>query len=331
MSPTPTTPTELISVAELLPAFEFEGLIAHGDSGSVFKARQRSLDRDVAIKFIPLESSADRSCAAGAKAMASLAHPNLIRVYDSGEAGGFFYIVMEYIPGKSLGHSARGKAIEPRQASQIVIAACEGLAHAHASGVIHGSIKPSDILLTAKCEPKIGNFGAQLQIAGDVCPRSDVFSLGLILRELLTGVAMDAEASARAVFPDLRLAAICRKATHPDPAQRYEDTTSLGDALTRAIAPVETAPSAQKRQASPLLRPKPALVVKGGYAGHALVRNCAVIACLLFSIYGLWGYHEAQQERLTRLQLEENAKPKVIFAMPASDVAEGMALVSWDR
>jgi serine/threonine protein kinase len=122
-------------VDELLPAFEFEYLIAEGDSGSVFKARQRSLDRDVAIKFIPLVSVGDRSCEASAKAMASLAHPNLIRVYDSREAGGFLYIVMEYVPRKWLGHSARGKAIEPRQASEIVIAACEGLAHAHASGV----------------------------------------------------------------------------------------------------------------------------------------------------------------------------------------------------
>ncbi len=331
MSPTPAAPSELISVAELLPAFEFEYLIAHGDSGSVYKARQRSLDRDVAIKFIPLVSGCDRTCEAGAKAMASLAHPNLIRVYDSGETGGFFYIVMEYVPGKSLGHSARGKVIEPRQASEIVIAACEGLAHAHASGVIHGRIRASDILLTAKCEPKIGNFGAPLHISGKACPRSDVFSLGLILRELLTGITMDAEVSTRAVFPDLRLAAIYRKATHPDPAQRFEDTTSLGEALSRAITPVETAPSAQKRQASPLHRPKPALAVSRGYAGHALVRNCAVIAFLLFSIYGLWGFYQAKQERLTHLQLQEDAKQKVIIAKTKADNAAGTALVSWER
>lgn len=331
MTPSPVSLSELESVAELLPAFEFEYLIAHGDSGSVYKARQRSLDRDVAIKITTRGTGVDHSCQAGAKAMAGLNHPNIIRVYDSGEAGGFFYLVMEFVPGSSLEHSARGRAIDPHQASEIIIAACQGLAHAHASGVVHGGITPSDILLNPKCEPKIGNWGASLCKDDNTALQSDVFALGLILRELLTGVSLNSSQAAHAVIPDLKLAMICRKATHPDPAQRYADTTSFGEALSRALIPVKPTPPAQKPQVSPLHRPKPALAVSRGYAGHALVRSCAVIAFLLVSIYGTWSFHHAKQERLTHVQKDQDAKPKAVIVEAEPDRAISTALVSWNH
>ena len=307
--PAPSGLSEIDSVAELLPAFDFEGLIAHGESGAVHKARQRSLDRDVAIRILPHPP-------ADAKAMAGLSHPNLIRVYDSGEVDGFFYTVMEYVPGKSLRHSAKGKAIDLRQAAEIVMAACEGLALAHESGIFHGALKSADILLTPKCEPKIGNFGSTRQADA----ATDVFALGEILHELLTG---DAHGG---VVPDLKLAAICRKATHPDAAKRFPDATALAASLSRWLFPPKAINAPIKRQPLPLQRPKPALAAS---PGHALVRNCAVIAFLLFSIYALWGFYQAKQERLARLQMEENAKPKVVIVKELT--ASTSALVRWDR
>lgn len=332
MPPTHTSPSELDSVATLLPTFEFEYLIAHGESGSIFKARHRSLDRDVAIKFIPRGTDVDFSKETGAKVMAGLNHPNLIRVYDSGEAGGFFYLVMEYVPGKSLEHSVRGRAIDPKQASEIIIAACEGLAHAHSCGVIHGGITPSNILLNPSCEPKIGNFGNSPCKEGNSDPQTDVFALGLILREMLTGVSRDSSNAASAIVPDMKLAMICRKATHLDPERRYPDASALSEALSRAILPVNNKAPFKKPPTSSLHRPKPVLAASGGYNGKASFGKCAVIAFLLFSIYGVWGLGQAKQERISRLQLEEDAKPKVVIVKAAeTDDVANTAFVRRER
>lgn len=332
MTPTLLSPSDLESVATLLPAFEFECLVAQGDSCSIFKARHRSLDRDVAIKIIPRGSGVDHSNQTGAKVMACLNHPNLIRVYDSGEAGDFFYMVMEFVPGKSLEHSAKGKAIEHKQASEIIIAACEGLAHAHANGVIHGDIKPSDILLTPRCEPKIGNFGNSPSDDGNIATQEDVLALGLILRELLTGVSRDSSNAAHAIVPDMKLAMICRKATHPDPERRYPDASSLGEALARAIMPVTPAAPVRKTQASPLQKPKALLEVSDGYNSSVFFGKCAVIAFLLFSICGVWSFSQAKQERIGRLQQAEDAKPKILIVQASEpDRMADSALVSWEN
>ena len=138
-------------------------IVGEGGMGAVYKARQRSLDRDVAIKILPRELGEDpefhQSFETEAKAMARLNHPNLIGVYDFGAVEGMPYIVMEYVNGKSLFHSAYNIAIDPIQAVTIVKGICDGLAHAHENGVIHRDIKPANILLTPKAEPKIGDFG----------------------------------------------------------------------------------------------------------------------------------------------------------------------------
>src|SRR5690606_26349649 len=200
-------------LAQLLPAYEFEAFIAQGGMGAVYKARQRSLDRDVAIKILPRELGEDpefrQSFETEARAMARLNHPNLIGVYDSGDVDGMLYIVMEYVNGKALYHSSYNMAVEPAQAVAIVKAICEGLAHAHENGVIHRDIKPANILLTPKAEPKIGDFGLARPAGSDgpglimgtpgyTAPeilrhpehadrRSDLYAVGVILFELLTG------------------------------------------------------------------------------------------------------------------------------------------------
>ena len=127
MSPIPFEAPSLELLCELLPAYEFEFLIAQGGMGAVYKARQRSLDRDVAIKILPRELGSDplfrESFEAEAKAMARLSHHNLIRVYDYGDADGLLFTVMEYVHGSSLHHSAHGQKIDAQQAIEIVTAA----------------------------------------------------------------------------------------------------------------------------------------------------------------------------------------------------------------
>lgn len=330
--------SELDSIAALLPAFEFQGLIARGASGPVYKASQRSLDREVAIRVAPRELAADpafrESFRAMAKAMAGLAHPGLIRVYDSGEVDGQLYMVMEYVPGKSLQHSARGKAVDPRQAAQIVLATCQGLAHAHGAGKVHGAIHPAQILLTTKFEPKIGNFGfartsraadpysaPELAAAGTAATsQSDVFAVGMMLRELLTGIPAGTPGEAQAAIADAKLAAICRQATHSDPARRFRDADALAEALGQWLSsrnPLRT----PLPQASAARRPVPATTATrvpvvsypGAKQGRVLLAQVAIIAALLFAIHGVWGAYQAKQESLARLRSMEESKPRVII------------------
>ena len=325
-------------IASLLPAFEFEGLIGRGATGAVYKARQRSLDRAVAIRTICRDRGGDPGFRSSfkdrARAMARLSHPNLIRIFDFGELEGLPYLVMEYVPGKSLSHSARGKAIDPRQAVEIVIAACEGLAHAHAHGIAHGAIQPADILLTPKCEPKIGNFGCSGHAAGadasaymapelaarnvSAGPSADVHAIGMILRELLTGVPAGAADAMRVSVADPRLAAICRQACHPDPTQRFSDAASLALALKswlnapRALVMAPAKPQVPPHQPGPVLVKRP-----GPGANRILLRNCAVIGVLLFAIHGAFGIYQEKQRTVARLREIGDAKPRVIIVKKA--------------
>lgn len=346
----------LDSIAALLPAYEFESLIAHGATGTVYKARQRSLDREVAIRIAPQGFGSDpafrNSFRSMATAMAGLSHPGLIRVYDSGDVDGLPFVVMEHVPGKSLRHSANGRAVDPKQAVQIVIAACKGLAHAHGQGIAHGAIRPANILLTPKCEPKIGNLGftakdrhegtvADPYLApelsdgsGDGSMQADVYAMGVILTELLTGDPSGTKQAVPVTIPDPKLAAICKKALHSDPALRYADAGALAGALgqwSASPAPVRT-PTPVRPQASPrrpmapVVSKAPAVSVKASRSNLGLVMNCTVIAAFLVVIHGLHGAYREQQDTLTRIQQLEEARPRAtaMKAEPGKETQHGI-------
>jgi serine/threonine protein kinase len=248
-------------LAPLFPGYEIQGLIATGGMGAVYGAVQKSLERAVAIKILPQEFTRDEAFRAGfeaeAKAMARLNHPNLIGVYDFGEVAGMLYIIMEYVPGQSLHHSAHGIAIDPSEVIRLVTGICHGLAHAHQNGIIHRDIKPSNILLDLNANPKIGDFGlarpADRQIqAGEeifgtphytapevvaapsaVDHRADIFSVGVLLHELLTGrLPADDHRTASAIsMCDPRFDAIIRRATDLMPDRRYASALEIVEEL----------------------------------------------------------------------------------------------------
>jgi serine/threonine protein kinase len=252
-------------LAPLFPGYEFEGLIATGGMGAVYKAVQKSLDRNVAIKILPLEFSSDAAFCEGfeaeAKAMARLNHPNLIGVYDFGEVNGTLFIIMEFVAGQSIYHSAYGSAVDPNEVIRLVTGICDGLSHAHENGIIHRDIKPSNILLDLHGQPKIGDFGLARPVdwklkAGEdifgtphytapevvsqphsVDHRSDIFSLGVMLHELLTGKLPDNDPrpASSVVRCDPRLDMIIRRATQPLPASRYPSAAQMASDL-RAIS-----------------------------------------------------------------------------------------------
>jgi serine/threonine protein kinase len=248
---------EIDRLAPLFPAYQIECLIATGGMGAVYRAVQKSLDRTVAIKILPREFSQDPVFCAGfeaeAKSMARLNHPNLIGVYDFGEVDGMLFIIMEFVPGQSLFHYAHGHAVDSNEAIRLITGISQGLAHAHENGIIHRDIKPSNILLDHNGEPKIGDFGLAhpigtghqegTEIYGTpdytapevlsspkaVNHRADIFSVGVMLHELLTGVlpSNDSRPASVIVRCDPRFDAIIRHATEPIPELRYANVHEM--------------------------------------------------------------------------------------------------------
>lgn len=245
----PPTPEEL---SPLFPTYEITDFIAAGGMGAVYKARQISLDRPVAIKILPREFGEDRqfrdSFEAEAKAMARLNHPNLMSVYDFGEANGMLFIAMEFVRGKALYYSAHRKQIDPVTAFKMIANIARGVAHAHDNGILHRDLKPANILLLPDTTPKVGDFGLARSVdnrghrerttfgtPGYTAPevyskkfavdqRSDIFSLGAMLTELLSGELPKPNSSFMVSGIDPRFDAITRKATHPVPHERYAST-----------------------------------------------------------------------------------------------------------
>jgi serine/threonine protein kinase len=257
----PPEPSEL---SALLKGYEVTSLVATGGMGAVYKATQLSLDRDVAVKLLPKELGTPafrEQFQAEARAMAKLNHVNLIGIYDFGEAQGMPYIVMEFVPGKSLYYSSYGKAIDQTAAIEIISGICRGLAHAHDGGIIHRDIKPANILLDPKARPKIGDFGlaSATDLEGEddgviygtpgyAAPEilasskaigvpSDIYAVGIILYELLTGKMPEEPASPPSTVSrcDSRLDAIFKKATRRNPELRYQNANEMADDLEKLL------------------------------------------------------------------------------------------------
>jgi hypothetical protein len=253
------------SVEELVPKFpqlEINELIGAGGMGAVYKARQLALNRPVALKILPATAARDTAFserfALEARMLARLDHPHIVDVYDFGEADGVFYLLMEYVDGLDLRRALHSKALSPDDALALVPQICDALQYAHDEGVVHRDIKPENILLDRKGQVKIADFGlakllgepgtsltltAPQQIMGtprymapeqveatrDVDHRADIYSLGVVFYEMLTGelpLGCFARPSEKASI-DARLDDIVLRALAKEPGQRYQQASDL--------------------------------------------------------------------------------------------------------
>ena len=216
----PGAAPDLAEIAKHFPQLEILELLGAGGMGTLYKARQKQLDRVIALKILPPESGRDPSFAERflreARALAKLNHPNIVTVFEFGEIDGLFFLIMEYVDGANLRQMERAGQLKPAEALAIVPKICDALQYAHDEGVVHRDIKPENILVDKKGRVKLVDFGLakllgksqvdfsltgthqamgtlhymapeQMEKPLTVDHRADIYSLGVVFYELLTG------------------------------------------------------------------------------------------------------------------------------------------------
>ncbi len=247
-------------MSRLFPELEILRLVGRGGMGAVFEVRQKNLDRIVALKVF-LYKPGDPEFAARfqreARALAKLNHPNIITVHDFGEREHLHYLVMEFVDGLNLRQVTSEEKLSPEMALQMVPQLCDALQYAHDRGVIHRDIKPENLLLDTSGRIKIADFGlAKLtgsgnqgtlthtrQVMGtlnymapeqrerptEVDHRADIYSLGVVIYEMLTGELPIGrfQAPSKKSHVDTRLDEVVMRALEKEPELRYQQASEL--------------------------------------------------------------------------------------------------------
>ena len=258
-----TAPT-IEELAPSFPQLELLSLLGRGGMGIVYLARQPQLDRTVALKILAPECSDDPRFAERfqreAISLAKIDHPNIVTIFDTGVSDGHYYLLMEYVEGLNLREAMAGEKMAPAEALAIVPEICAGLQYAHDHGIVHRDIKPENILLDKKGRVKIADFGIAKLIHGpelDSPPseqqaqdltqesklgtpkymapeqghapeetdhRADIYALGAVLYEMLTGERPqeDLLAPSQKVQIDVRLDEVVLRALQKEPELRFQ-------------------------------------------------------------------------------------------------------------
>jgi WD40 repeat protein/serine/threonine protein kinase len=372
----PTLPPGTASAAGPPPesppdGYDILGELGRGGMGIVYKARQRQLRRLVAVKMIlergPAAAEDRDRLRAEAEAVARLHHPNIVQIFEIGEARGVPFLALEFCPEGSLAARLKGTPLAPRQAAELVRVLAQAVEHAHRQGVVHRDLKPANILLSRKSdipspkseatpsdfafrisdfEPKVTDFGlarrldtpAGLTLPGSIMgtpsymapeqarglsgkagPAADVYALGAILYELLTGRPPFKAATAwdtiqqvlrEEALPPSRvqsktprdLETICLKCLQKQPEKRYASAADLADDLERFLheRPIRARPVGRVERLRKWARRRPALA--------ALLAVSGVGGVLLLTLGGLAWSNAEQRARAVKTLAEANAK-----------------------
>jgi len=272
-------------IADLAPHFpqlEFLGFVGQGGMGAIYKARQKELDRIVALKILPpdIEGNAGfpNRFAREAKALAKLNHPGIVTIHEFGRAGGLYFFLMEFVDGLNLRQALVPGRMAPREALAIVAQICDALQYAHDHGIVHRDIKPENVLMDRSGRVKVADFGLvqiigdagqasgsgsteltgatalsaagkligtpkymspeQLRAPGEVDHRADIYALGVVFYELLTGElpGKPLQPPSRKVRLDARLDAVVLRALEPQAELRYQQASALQAQLEAVVS-----------------------------------------------------------------------------------------------
>ena len=344
---------DLAVVAAAFPQLDVVELVGRGGMGLVYRARQRSLDRWVALKLLAPGREHDpefaRRFAVEAKALAALSHPNIVTIHDFGFApapavgtsDGYYFLLMEFVDGVNLRQAMKAGRFTPEQALAIVPPVCAALQFAHEHGIVHRDIKPENLLLDREGRIKIADFGIARILGPEVSPsaavggttadvraneiagtagakgtpgaggavtqqtaagtpqymapeqrergrqadhRADIYSLGVVLYELLTGELPGSrwEPPSAKVQVDVRLDEVVLRALAVQPEMRYATAAEFGTGVTAAAAVVasrsEAAPRPRElRRGQGTLTTPEVLETLEGQMRHAKTRGVLVL------------------------------------------------------
>ena len=358
--PSPASPIHI-------PGYEVLELLGRGGMGVVYRARQAALNRTVALKMIleGVHSGARQAhrFRTEAEVIARLQHPNIVQIFEIGEHEGRPYLVLEFVEGGTLDRALAGIRLPAERAARLVRTLATAVEHAHERGVIHRDLKPANVLLDAGGEPKITDFGLAKLLAGDsrqtesgalvgtpsymapeqleavpakVGPLTDVYALGAILYELLTGrppfraespivtmlqVKGSEVVPPRRLRPDLPrdLETICLKCLDREARRRYSSAAAVAEDLDRFLdgRPIVARPVPAVERLWLWSRRQKAL------AGGLLAAVLATVALLAGGVYHSY--------ELTRLNSELTSSNRALEAARAGaeqNAADALAAIT---
>jgi serine/threonine protein kinase len=283
----PPLPPE--QIAPHFPQLEILECLGRGGMGVVYKARQKTLNRFVALKLLAPERVNDPKFAERftreAQALAALNHPNIVTIHDFGQAGGFYFLLMEFVDGVNLRQLLRARKFTPEEALTIVPPLCDALQFAHERGIVHRDIKPENILLDKSGRVKVADFGIARMLGngngdtlgqtvpmenttqsaigtpGYIAPeqrtdprradnRADIYSLGVVFYEMLTGEppGKRIEPPSNRVHIDVRLDAVVLRALEKTPELRWQTAADMRTQL-ETIATTPHSPGVRRVRA----------------------------------------------------------------------------------
>lgn len=295
-------PFEIDQLSGHFPQLEILEFLGRGGMGVVYKARQKSLGRVVALKLMAPERANDpqfsRRFTQEARALAALSHPNIVTIHDFGEAGGFYYLLMEFVDGVNLRQAMSAGRLTPEQALAIVPPVCEALQYAHDHHIVHRDIKPENLLMDKEGRVKIADFGiakmlgaesmadfAESQPAGTpqyMAPeqklhlqtdhRADIYSLGVVLYEMLTGElpASNLQPPSKRIHVDVRIDEIVLRALEIKPELRFPSANEFRSKVeTVTLSSVNSSPKRTEERPTSI------------YSPHALIGASWMLASLV--------------------------------------------------
>lgn len=337
----------------LLPGYELLGLLGRGGTSVVYKARHSNLRRLVALKMILGGGHAEPEqlmrFRIEAETVAKLQHPNIVQIYEVGVYESCAYLALEYVEGTTLAETYSGQPVSPLEAARILETVARAVRHAHERGVVHQDLKPANILLTPDGMPKITDFGLARHVGSESMPSLrvnlqgtpaymapeqapldgeaetaittavDIYALGAVLYELLTGQPPFAGSDLRETLRRLReeepvpprahnpaiptdLELICLKCLQKDPQQRYATAELLAEDLRHFLQdqPILSRPQSLSEFLSRWRRDHPR------WATTVVVLFLAFVVSFGIAVGFAWWWHSQwQQEHQVALQSRE--------------------------
>ncbi len=353
--------------------YEILAELGRGGMGAVYKARQTSLKRLVALKMILSGSFARPQDVARflheAEAVARLQHPHIVQIHEIGRQDGRPYFTMELVEGPSLAEKLQAGPLVPREAAQLAETLARAVQYAHERGVVHRDLKPGNVLLTADGQPKITDFGLAKRIdqeeshhtrtgvvlgtpsymapeqavgrSREVGPATDVYALGAILYEMLTGRPPFRGDTWLEIAQQIKhwqpvppsylqprvprdLETVCLKCLEKEPDRRYPSAAALADDLRAFLAgePIQARPPNPPERVVRWIRRHPTAAVLLGVGGAALLGvfvgfwwyNAVAVGGLtvLGLLAGAWWYNARLQSTLNQLETEQVSSQRAV-------------------